>query len=341
MFHSAYTSGLNILSFKPIYKEPSFDNNREVIEYVYSWIPSYAIAYPTEGFYYWSINLEKQNLSVSGNIRLADLDKGKISTAYFTTNQPERTVYTKEFTTEDGLEIKKISHFLYDLTFNEKTVRFKIEDTSYLPPQNITLNEDEEFIGHIYDESGIKLFLIFNHKTYSFYEILDDEQGVSDTFEDLGESHFLATRSGFIFYDDNEYKRKILVGINFYNSEQNNYFDGPGDQVPYQLWIRDDLYLAYPNTMLGAGTNEHGVFLNKTSWVRSAISPYHRYKDPEEVLERSRKCDSSEERSIFWTCLTKEWWNTKSFRDNALIKLKEEGKDWPPLPEKIVYPPPA
>jgi hypothetical protein len=71
--------------------------------------------------------------------------------------------------------------------------------------------------------------------------------------------------------------------------------------------------------------------------VRSAISPYHRYHDTKEVLERNNKCNRDEGNSIFWTCLTKEWWNTKAFRDNALVKLQEEGKSWPPLPEKVIY----
>jgi hypothetical protein len=262
-----------------------------------------------------------------GNIRIADLDEGKISFAYFVTTNPQEQTRILDVNESNGLRIEKKSDYLYDVSFNGKTVRFKIPKTDFLPPQKTELLPTEEFVGHIHDESGIKLFLLYNHDTNSFYEILDDEGGTPEQFDDLNDGYVLGKRTAFVFFKENNPKRAILTGVFLENIKANNYFDGPGDQVPFRAWLKEKLRVAYPNTFLGDGIDEHGVYLNRPAWTRIAISPYERYSKIEDVVLRRKNCDASTaSKSFFWTCLTKEWWNTKNWREGIFEQLKKEGK---------------
>ena len=46
-----------------------------------------------------------------------------------------------------------------------------------------------------------------------------------------------------------------------------------------------------------------------------------------EIIEKTSKCTNKENKSVFWTCLTKEWWNTPELRKGIYRQLKEEGKN--------------
>lgn len=325
MIESSYSSGLNYLSGTGMLKEPDYENTQEVFSYVYSWIPPKAVVYPTERFYYFNTKIGGQN--VSGNIRVADIDNGKITLAYFKVGEIEKSTKYDDITIEDGLMINKFSNYLYEVSFNGKKVQFKIPTTDVSPPQKLKLLPQEEFVGHIHDESGIKFFFIFNNATESFYNILDEENGFADSLEQIDIDHFVGKRTGFVFYHDKDYNRKILIGVHIENIAENNYLDGPGDQVPIIIDIREKLHKAYPNTMLGDGIDEHGVYLNKPQWVRIAVTPFIRYSFFSDVIKRTSSCiQLKENKSEFWTCLTKEYWNTPQWRESIYEKLKAEGK---------------
>ena len=74
------------------------------------------------------------------------------------------------------------------------------------------------------------------------------------------------------------------------------------------------------------GIDEHGVYLKKNEWSRIAVSPYTRYASLAEFPERLLSCAGEQDRSVFWTCLTKEWWNTAPWRESIFTKLASEGK---------------
>ena len=186
----------------------------------------------------------------------------------------------------------------------------------------------EEFVGHIHDESGIKLFFLYNHDTNAFYDVLDDEFGTTDNFAELGENVLIGKRTGFIYYFDREFDRKILVAVNNRNASANNFLDGPGDQVPFRLNFKDKLNATYPNTYLFGGINPHGVYLDTNEWTRIAVAPFEITDNAQSAIDRVDKCDSISEKSVFWTCLTKEWWNTPEWRQSVYDKLRdEEGKN--------------
>ena len=320
---SAFVSGVGILRRRPARTAPDLHDSRAMFAHVFAWIPESAYAYPTERFYYFKLDVGERE--VMGNLRLADLDKGTLSFAYFTL--PDKETWIRTFTAKDGLEIEKRSSSEYQLTFEGKSVTFEIQRTDVRGPAALATLPAEEFVGQLFDESGMRFFVLYNHATNSFYEVLNDEEGVADRLLPVGDTSFvIGERTGFVFYVDAQYRRTLLVGVDLENVKRNNYLDGPGDQVPIALDLREKLHVAYPNTLLGDGVDEHGVYVNKTEWSRIAVSPYIRYASLTEFPARLLACEGTQDRSIFWTCLTKEWWNTAEWRKSMLEKLASEGK---------------
>ncbi|MBD3271764.1 MAG: hypothetical protein GF384_04400 [Elusimicrobia bacterium] len=319
-----YSSGINALLGNGIREEPNFNDIHGVIEYIYSWMPLYIVVYPTEGFYYFNTRLHGEK--VIGNIRIADLDKGLMASAYFTSK--ERYKIT-EVSDHESLKIEKVNDNLYYLTVFNKTVRIKIPNTAFMPPNQMEKLSCEEFIGQVHDDSGIRFFLLFNHNTDSFYYILNEEDKITDELKPLKSPFVVGLRTGFVYYYDDDFDRKILIAVRVDNTLENNYLDGPQDHVPYRAKIRDFLYRAYPSAMLEGGTDEYGVVLNSKEWARYAIAPFMRYNHYGEIYLRTKKWLNKKNKSILWTGLTKEQWNTLEYFKTTEEKLKEEGKLMP------------
>ncbi len=123
---------------------------------------------------------------------------------------------------------------------------------------------------------------------------------------------------------NNVYKN-IIINI-LENVMINNFFDGPGDQVPY-VPLKDKLYESYPNTWVGAGIDEYGVLLNRTEWARVAITPFMRYASMNELQNRIDRCSSLSDEDFLFTCITKEYWNNPLYRKAMIETLEKEGKD--------------
>lgn len=62
------------------------------------------------------------------------------------------------------------------MAFNFKQIEQKL-------PERIGLLKDEIFIGHTFDESGLKFFLVFKQKSNHFYWLLDDEEAMPESFD--------------------------------------------------------------------------------------------------------------------------------------------------------------
>lgn len=339
--HSLFSSGLNIALNSQL-KQPSpeeFNEPEKMFDYIFSYLPTYAVVYPTEQFYYFVTNLDSVG-EVSGNIRVADLDKGKISFVYFKVGakfegKEDNSFKSVVLTDGEGVEIEKVNDSLFKVTYAGKTVSFKIPDYVNQEP-SIEMLPEEKFIGRIMDESGTGLLLFFNNKTNSFYEVLDEDY-ITDRFSPLDKGFIIGNRTGFIYFDDNadDYKRKILVGVDEKNARANNFLDGPGDHVPIHINFKSEMIKAYPSVLLGAGLDDYGITLGTDEWSRFVVGPFNFYENPEEIVKLKSAClsDGSKEdevsvsdKSIFWTCLTKEDWNTKEWRERVEQKLKKEGK---------------
>lgn len=281
-------------------------NIDSVFAYVWKNIPYYAIIYPTEMYYYFRI----PDTNLSGNLRFSDIESGKLSFAFFSTDNSRSFDGDKDyklFDEKDGLKVGVLENNRVKLTYKGKSVIFELPHIQTARPKNLQILPEEEIIAKIRDESGIVFYLFFNGKTNSFYYILDEESPVIEVLTKTDENIYLGERTQFAYYDDINFARKILVGVSTENIWENNYFDGPFDQVPPNLEIREKLYKAYPYTQYMNGLDPNGNFLD---WKgsRLAISSYldYYYPDITELQKRINGCKTDLEPSAFWSCLTYE-----------------------------------
>lgn len=291
--------------------------------YVFDRVPGYSVAYPTEGFYYFQMTLGDRQ--VTGNLRLADLDSGKLTFAYF----DARTLETSWTVVDEthGLSVKKHSDHLYTVGYGGRNVRFKLTDVAEKPPRRIRLLDEEAFVGQVYDESGVRFFLLFNDATDSFYYVLNDERGPTERLRPAGTHFLIGERTGFVYYDDPEFNRRVLVGLDYGEVATNTFLDGPPDQVPFRVNVRERLYRAYPGYALGTGVDPTGVTTRDGEWARVAIAPLHRYVSvPDLVDYLAAIVEATEPGSIRWSALTKERWNTVTWLEQVRADLAAEGK---------------
>ena len=92
---------------------------------------------------------------------------------------------------------------------------FELNDLSQVKPPAAALAPKETFIGPIFDDSGIRFFLVYNAAINNFLYILDETVKVADEFFNGPHSDRIVVgkRTGFVFYRDHRLDRKILIGV--------------------------------------------------------------------------------------------------------------------------------
>jgi hypothetical protein len=208
-----------------------------VFGFVLNSLPDRVTVYPTENYYYFTFIY--QGVPYAGNIRLdaSDRDQGKVSFGYYEDTAPWKRQAPMTFRVldaADGVKLEKLDRFLYRLTYGQKSVVFALNDLSQVRPPAAVMGSDETFIGPVFDESGIRFFLIYNAKLKLFHFILDETVPVADGLFAARRTDriLIGRRTGFAFYRDHRLNRKILIGVFLGNVELNNYLDGPFDQLP-------------------------------------------------------------------------------------------------------------
>ena len=208
-----------------------------VFAFVLNSLPDRVKVYPTENYYYFTFI--HRGVPYAGNIRLdaADRDAGKVSFGYYEDYsrwKPDAPITFRLLGAAEGVILEKVDRFAYRLSYAAKTALFELNDLSQVKPPTQAIGADERFIGPIFDESGIRFFLIYNAKLKIFHYVLDDTVPVADSFFPAKRTDqiVIGKRTGFAFYRDHRLDRKILIGVFLGNAEANNYFDGPFDQLP-------------------------------------------------------------------------------------------------------------
>jgi hypothetical protein len=208
-----------------------------VFAFVLNSLPDRVKVYPTENYYYFTFI--HRGVPYAGNIRLdaADRDAGKVNFGYYEDHsrwKPDAPVTFRLLGAADGVKLEKADRFAYRLSYGAKTVLFELNDLSQEKPPAQAIGDDERFIGPIFDESGIRFFLIYSAKLKIFHYVLDETAPVADSFFPAKRTDriVIGKRTGFAFYRDHRLERKILIGVFLGNAEANNYFDGPFDQLP-------------------------------------------------------------------------------------------------------------
>ncbi|KAI96078.1 hypothetical protein T281_01985 [Rhodomicrobium udaipurense JA643] len=269
-------------------QEPKIDmaNVDAVFAAVFEALPEKAVVYPTESYYYFSFPYK--GIVYAGNIRFDAWDQfdGKVHFAYF----PEYAFWRKpldpsykKLGKEDGVDVKQIDKLHYTVTFKGKTVAFELPDLSKTKPAPGVVRDDETYIGPIWDESGVKFDLVFNKPSKTFLYVLNDAPKV-DQYEDATiPGVTVGHRTSFAFYKDKLADRRILIGVFMGNTQLNNYFDGPFDQLPDNFIegdaLRDALIEVEPS--MKGKMDRYGS--DPSGEVRYAITTYMYYGDVEDL----------------------------------------------------------
>lgn len=270
-------------------------------------LPERVTVYPTENYYYFEFLHDGRPFQ--GNIRLdpTTRDKGKVAFGYFQVLSPwtedggiERFA---ELDASHGVGVERLERFLYRLTFKGKGVDFVLNDLSAVKPPPGVLGADESYLGPIFDESGMRFFLLYNTRLKAFHYVLDETVDVADAFNAAGTARIvIGRRTGFAFYRDHRLERKILIGVFTGNSRVNNWFDGPFDQLPENFIageaLRDAILAADPTVAgkidrLGNYTAEDGRYL---------IHPYMLYKTERDLLRIHACAIAREKRANYHRC---------------------------------------
>ena len=175
---------------------------------------------------------------------MMDRDKGKLHFAYFEDLQEwkaDAPLTYNVFDQSDGVLVEKLDYLVYRVTFGERQVVFELNDLSKVVPPPQVVGPDEKYLGPVFDDSGMRFFLIFNPKLKLFHYILDETVRIPEQFRqsNLTNRILIGVRTGFAYYLDLRMNRKILIGVFEANSRVNNSFDGPFDQLP-DNFVKDD-----------------------------------------------------------------------------------------------------
>lgn len=315
------------------------DDPKAMLAFILESIPDEVKVYPTENYYYF--NFHHRGTRYAGNIRLdaKDRDEGKLHFAYFvelTEWVKDDAINYKVFDKDGGVTVEKLEPLRYRVTLGDRSVVFQLNDLSNVVPPKTALGPDDQYLGPVFDESGIRFFLIFNRKLNIFHYVLDETVPVAD---ELFPAQFtnrvlIGRRTGFAFYDEHRLKRKILIGVYEANSSVNNAFDGPFDQLPDNFIKGDELrdaIIASDPTQAGRidrlGGSEDGA-------SRYLIGPYIYYRNEQELMA-FHECATNKTlpRELYWACFVVRDGDGEETEDNpAPLEAKDRGKGAPKAP---------
>lgn len=328
----------SVLNFNQTYIENAYskldlENTEAVFWHVFSNLPKEVTVYPSENYYYFTFYANGKNFW--GNIRLSpeERDRGLLNFAYWEFNDDPQNpddFYSKykQFNPQDGLRIKLLNDSKYAVIYRGRKVVFNFNQLSQDLPKSAKLAEGEKFFFRTFDESGFQFFLIFNETNPHFMYVLNEEDGLPDELMPLRTSDvqnidggnsgtsevqrvsdervLIGKRTKFVFYDDQENNRKILIGVWAENIKRNNYFDGPFDQLADNYIAGGAINLGqyieqvYPYTR--GRINQYGHFTD-TEGSRVAITPYYEYYSVDEFSEMLSYCQNQPAKD-FYQCIT-------------------------------------
>jgi hypothetical protein len=269
----------------------------KVFAYVIDSLPARVKVYPTENHFYFSFF--HSGVRYAGNIKIdARLrEQGKVRFSYYA-DQPDGLGDGQDheliLDATRGVAVEKVGPLAYRLTYKDKSVVFALNDLAKVRPPPQALAPDEQFIGPVFDESGVRFFLLFNAKLKIFLYVLDETVAPADDFAPakVGDGRILiGRRTAFALYRDDRRDRKILIGVNDANVAANNYFDGPFDQMPDNFIAGDSfrqaVLAAEPD--LKGNIDRYGALSDS---ARIVIAPYMQYRRPAD-LAIFRACTTS------------------------------------------------
>ncbi len=266
----------------------AIDDPMAVFAYVLNSLPARVKVYPTENHYYfWFFHGGARyggNIKIDARLR----EQGRVRFVYYV-DQPSSLGLTRDHEVilgaARGMSVEKVEPLAYRLTYKNKSVVFTLNDLSRVRPPAQAILPDERFIGPVFDESGVRFFLLFNARLKIFLYILDETITPTDTFipATVGDGHILlGRRTGFAFYRDGHRDRNILIGVSGANVSANNYFDGPFDQMPDNFIVGDTFRQAILAAEPGfkGEIDRYGALADGARFV---AAPYMQYRRPADL----------------------------------------------------------
>lgn len=284
------------------------DDPKAMFAFILESLPDRVKVYPTENYYYFYFYY--RGTRYAGNIRIdaADRDQGKVHFAYYAELSEWRmddAVQHNLFGKDDGILVEKIEPLTYRVTIGGRSVVFELNDLSSVKPPAGALGPDDRYLGPVFDESGIRFFLIFNRELKLFHYVLDETAPVPDQLipSQYTDRILIGRRTGFAFYNEHRLDRKILIGVFETNASVNNYYDGPFDQLPDNFIEGDalrDAILAVAPEMKGR-IDRFGSAPDGSS--RYLIGPYIYYRSELDLLP-IHECATDDEmaRQLYHAC---------------------------------------
>lgn len=283
-----------------------------VFAFVLDSLPERVKVYPTENYYYFKF--VHDGTPYAGNLRFGPpfRDQGKVQFAYF----PELTDWKDEveggsygyLDASDGVKVERVEPLVYRVTYRQKAVTFALNDLSQVKPPPAVIGPDEKYLGPIFDESGIRFFLVYNPKLKIFLYILDETVKVG---EDLSASKRtdriqIGRRTGFAYYRDHRLERKILIATFETNSRVNNYFDGPFDQLPENFVDWDDVVkdIVASDPSAKGKLDKFGFYRNDSG--RYPIHPYRLYQTEDQLFSVHRCATGKLRSDAYYRCFVAE-----------------------------------
>lgn len=308
-----------------LYSQLDLNDLDAVFQTVFAALKHEVVVYPTENYYYFK--LLTAGKEIWGNLRLdaSDRDQGVIHLGLFEYDEngqyQDREGKLKSFSARDGVRVERVESLVYAVSHAGRTVTFRLNDIGAERPRLARLRDNEEFLGPIFDESGLKFFLLFNRQAKRFLYILNEEGQVPEHFLAVNKEVLIGRRTAFAFFKDEANNRKVLVGAHGRSVDRNNYYDGPFDQLPDNQVAQTKLgkYLeeVYPFTR--GQIDAYGVYKAQQSG-RVLVFPYTVYYEVDEIVklvESARQAGGSADE--FYTRITPDPFAGVTMTDPATV----------------------
>lgn len=282
-----------------------------VFAYVLGSLPDRVKVYPTENYYYF--RFINNGTPYSGNIRIEMDEGGKVSLhfAYYQTEsewKPDENAKQVVLDASQDVKLEKIDRLVYRISYKGKSVVFALNDLSQVKPPAGALAPNETFIGPIFDDSGVRFFLVYNSKLKLFLYVLDETAKAAEKFLPAGAADriVIGERTGFAYYRDDKLDRKILVGVYEDELRLNTHFDGPFDQLPDNFIEGETLRAAILGVRPDLKNKIDRFGRMSGGKVRYAIKPYLGYSDVSE-LDGFRHCARHHlHKATYYNCFSVE-----------------------------------
>ncbi|MBS1911526.1 MAG: hypothetical protein JST22_06040 [Bacteroidetes bacterium] len=322
-----------------LYQNENLLSVRDAFRMVFESLNDQVTVYPSENYYYFRTAVRGKTFAGALQLAADKLDSGLIGISYSPVHEDRLSgrghdplIIAHTFGSMDGVKVEKIDDFKYAVTYHEKRVVFNFFKEDVRLPKNFTLLPDEQYVGPCFDESGLRFALIFNKTSNKLYWVLNEEGFVPESFTALAQNIVVGDRTEFVFYVDTVTNRKLLFGVNAFNTAANNWFDGPFDQMPDNYVRTGQVQLRkYLASYLGVPESKMDQFGNMTGRNdrRESVTPYTNYFNVSELefVDTLRRQNLS--LSQFFSALTAshfgkppEWVSgTELMKNDSLRKL--------------------